>query len=128
MSVVQLCGYCYRQVETNGKKSDCSFDDCDMQRARGIPTVLIVITRTPHLIYAGVVTAGGNIALLSSRESFQETHFENVLAPNANGPSAAARIRHAENYLSPRNERKLFNRVSCSRRRHLVSSLLFPAC
>jgi len=84
--------------------------------------------RTPYLIYTGVVTAGGNSALLSSRESLQETHLKNVLVPDANGSSAAARARHAENYPSPRDERKLFNRVSCSGRWRLVSLLLFPAC
>lgn len=73
-----------------------------------------------YLIYAGVVTAGGNSALLSLRESL----LEDVLALEL--VHRQLREVHAMRKTIPSRERKLFNRVSCSGRPHLSFSLSLP--
>lgn len=50
----------------------------------------IVTLPLPYL-HQRRVTTGGNGMPLSSRESLRETRSENVLASDANGPSAAAK-------------------------------------
>ncbi|KAL0132311.1 hypothetical protein PUN28_000238 [Cardiocondyla obscurior] len=70
-----------------------------MHRARGIPMTPFAI---PYL-HRGIVWPPEKIAHLYLRENLSKRLGpKNVLALNANGPSAAARARRAENYLSSR--------------------------
>lgn len=122
--VVHLYGW--QTSETSGRKSDRSFEDCEMRRARGIPTLIVA---SHHTLFtpAQCDHRRKQRAFIFTGESTRETQAENVLASNANGPSAVARARRAENYLSSRDERKLFNRVSCSGRRRIPSHLRVAA-
>jgi len=78
------------------------------RQAEGSQTVRLTIARCSayvafrrrrsslrHTLFtpASSVTGGGNSALLSSRESSRETRPENVLASDANGPSAGRAVR-----------------------------------